>query len=405
MKKYMKKRYLAFFLLVMFIGLNSPKALVIDDCKVLASYKLYSSLDEENYICKGKEYGSVTDSIYYSGEGEDIILNKFNGYYFSNYDQPITFKLNGDSNISMLHLSDTKIKITGNGSLKFKENSFVKKVINGESVYQFQYNDKLVLNDNKKIYEGIEKEFEENYDNLKVVNSLPDKYNKEDYVLIQTADYSKMTTVPVTDSWMKKHIDTSLVMESVDGFGIVKYVKETKKESTLEGKNVILISKDVNDGYQLNERDLTNDEIANKVDSSINESLISLYDVSIYNGNKLVSMKDGKYTIKIKLDDVKEKYENYKIIYVNDSGDIEEYIDGRIDGDYIVFETSHLSQYGVIGNIKGEAYSINPSNKRHLLSNAVKISILVGFAALSSCVITYLLSKSHTTKRRKKRRA
>ena len=405
MKKYMKKRYLAFFLLVMFIGLNWTKALVIDDCKVLASYKLYSSLDEENYICKGKEYGSVTDSIYYSGEGEDIILNKFDGYYFSNYDQSITFKLNGDSNISMLHLSDTKIKITGNGSLKFKENSFVKKVINGESVYQFQYNDKLVLNDNKKIYEGIEKEFEENYDNLKVVNSLPDKYNKEDYVLIQTADYSKMTTVPVTDSWMKKHIDTSLVMESVDGFGIVKYVKETKKESTLEGKNVILISKDVNDGYQLNERDLTNDEIANKVDSSINESLISLYDVSVYNGNKLVSMKDGKYTIKIKLDDVKEKYENYKIIYVNDSGDIEEYIDGRIDGDYIVFETSHLSQYGVIGNIKGEVYSINPSNKRHLLSNAVKISILVGFAALSSSVITYLLSKSHTTKRRKKRRA
>ena len=93
-----------------------------------------------------------------------------------------------------------------------------------------------------------------------------------------------MTPVPVTDSWMKKHIDTSLVMESVDGFGIVKYVKETKKESTLESKNVILISKDVSDNYQLSERDLTNDEIADKVDSSINESLISLYDVSVYNG-------------------------------------------------------------------------------------------------------------------------
>ena len=214
-----------------------------------------------------------------------------------------------------------------------------------------------------------------------------------------------MTPVPVTDSWMKKHIDTSLVMESVDGFGIVKYVKETKKESTLESKNVILISKDVSDNYQLSERDLTNDEIADKVDSSINESLISLYDVSVYNGNKLVSMKDGKYTIKIRLDDVEEKYENYKIIYVNDSGNVEEYIDGRIEGDYIVFETSHLSQYGVIGNIKGSDYSINTHNKKHLLSNAVKISILVGFSAISFCIINILLNKSTKTVKRKKKRA
>ena len=78
----MKKRYLAFIVLLLSVGIINTKALVIDDCKVLASYKLYSSLDEENYICKGKEYGSSTDSIYYSGEGEDIYLNNFEGYYF-----------------------------------------------------------------------------------------------------------------------------------------------------------------------------------------------------------------------------------------------------------------------------------------------------------------------------------
>ena len=48
-------------------------------------------------------------------------------------------------------------------------------------------------------------------------------------------------------------------------------------------------------------------------------------------------MKDGKYTIKIKLDNNIDNYENYQIIYVNDDGEIEEYIDGRIEGEYIVF--------------------------------------------------------------------
>ena len=73
----MKKRYLAVIVLLFICSIVKVNALTIDKCEVLASYKLYSSLDEENYICKGKEYGSSIDAIYYSGSGSKIILNNF----------------------------------------------------------------------------------------------------------------------------------------------------------------------------------------------------------------------------------------------------------------------------------------------------------------------------------------
>ena len=91
---------------------------------------------------------------------------------------------------------------------------------------------------------------------------------------------------------------------------------------------------------------------------------VSLYDVSVYNGNDVVEMKDGKYTIKIKIDGKMADYENYQIIYVNDNGDIEEYIDGVVENGYIVFKTTHLSQYGVIADqVEMATVEINKSNK------------------------------------------
>ena len=127
----MKKKYLAVILLLIICSIAKVNALTIDNCEVLASYKLYSSLDEENYICKGKEYGSSIDAIYYSGNGSKIVLNNFNAYYFTNWEEyDVTIDITGNNNISMLRLSDSKFSVTGSGSLKFKQNSFVKKVVN-----------------------------------------------------------------------------------------------------------------------------------------------------------------------------------------------------------------------------------------------------------------------------------
>ncbi len=418
----MKKRYLVVALLLMFIGIMNTQALTVGSCKVLASFKLSSSLDEEKYICKGSQFGNSNESIYYSGEGNTIVLNNFNGYYFTNWEEyDVIIDIKGNNNISLLHISDSKFKVSGSGSLKFKQNSFVKKVVNGESVYQYIYKDKAVLDNTKKIYEGTTLEFEENYELLSAGNDLPSEFNVEDYKLVQVADYLKMTSVVVTESWIKQHIETDLNILVNDGFGIIEYVKPSeetkqevipkKEENKLETDNVILISeKKLNKKYKLKEENLKEKEVASKVSASITDKdLVSFYDVSVYNGKKEVSMKNGKYIIKIKIDGPKEKYENYQIIYVNDKGEITEYIDGTLEDDYIVFETTHLSQYGVIANpvVEDIAVDIAPDivEKSNVnISNIFKISILLFIVIASVALIGFILIKSDLLNKKKRKR-
>ena len=189
-------------------------------------------------------------------------------------------------------------------------------------------------------------------------------------------------------------------------------MKHKKKDNQLETDNVILISdKKVNKKYELKEEDLTDQDVALKVSENIEKDLVSFYDVTVYNGKKEVSMKNGKYTIKIKLDSDIDKYENYQIIYVNDNGEIEEYIDGVLEGDYIVFETSHLSQYGVIANPVPEVVEelvVTPITKDYsYIGNIFKISILVVFILGAAFLITFLIIKSGllSNMKRKRKRA
>jgi hypothetical protein len=59
----MRKRYLIVALLSMFLFLCNVEALEFGNCEVLISFKQSSSLDENSYICKGKEFGKIAEGI------------------------------------------------------------------------------------------------------------------------------------------------------------------------------------------------------------------------------------------------------------------------------------------------------------------------------------------------------
>lgn len=412
----MKGKYLAVAIALILLGVINVKALTIGDCKVLASFKLNSSLDEEKYICVGKSFGNSNDAIYYSGEGSKIALNNLEAYYLRTYDNGVTFNISNSNNISLFHIGSETITIEGNGTFKFKENSYVKKVINGEAVYQYVYNQKTITS-NGKIFEGTIEEFKNEYELLQQSNNLPKEYTIDDYELVQAMDYTKMTSEVITDSWIKQNIKTSLNTSIENGYGVVKYVKpvETKNgtakektKSTLKTDNVVLISDEkVNKNYELKEKDLTTEKVATKVSKQIKDEndLVSFYDVSVYNDGKEVPMKNGKFTIKIKIDANVDEYENYKVIYVDDKGKISEYLDGRIEGNYIVFETTHLSQYGVVGTPKKEALVsrvvINPKTKDW--GKILKITMLMSFVVVASGVIFFLIYKSKKCNKTRKK--
>ena len=402
------------FLLIISLLAFKVNALSINDCDVLASLKLQSSLDDDIYICKDKSYGEKEDSIFYNNEDNTIYLNNSNIYYMSNYGNSFTINITGENIINLLSL-DNNITIIGDGKLKFKEDSYIKKTDNGEKVYRYVYDSKIIVNQDKQIYEGTLSNFAQDYKELGTINTIPEIFNEEDYALIPAPDFVNMIPISITPSWIGTYITTELDSTVEEGYGILKpkevpkdepkeepKEEETANTTTLETEKVTLISsKKLEKKYKLKVDDLSSKK--EKYNNQIKEgNILNLYDITIKKGKKTVQVKDNNYTIKIKLDSInQEEYDSYKIVYISDSGEVSEYIDGQLEGEYIVFKTPHLSQYGVVGKKKEVEQTIQELPKKEIIvkkknNNIIilKVSILVFIAIISLILILYLYLKS-----------
>ncbi|MDY5577626.1 MAG: hypothetical protein SPF70_09225 [Lachnospiraceae bacterium] len=91
------------------------------------------------------------------------------------------------------------------------------------------------------------------------------------------------------------------------------------------------------------------------------KNLLKVFDISVIDtNNQIISIKDNEITIRLLLEDTLKGYDDYKVVYIQD-GVIKENMDAQIVGDYLVFKTSHLSQYGIVAtkDTKSEAGSPN----------------------------------------------
>lgn len=97
--------------------------------------------------------------------------------------------------------------------------------------------------------------------------------------------------------------------------------------------------------------------------------LISLHEINIVDGNdEVVPMENGKYTISIPVAENLRNFKNYKVIYVNEAGEIQETIDAKLVDGKVVFTTTHLSTYGVIGYNNP---TMNPETSDNIVTYAV----------------------------------
>lgn len=401
----MKRRYFLFIIVVLIGFIGRIKALEINNCQVMLTFK-QTALESEKYVCKGKAYGSEGSSIYYSGKNNVIYLNGFNAYYVRNEMNDLILNIEGKNQINYFHVNNGKIEVIGKGLLKFKDNSYVGKYNNGSPVYRYIYNGKVLLNNSKEAYEGTYDEFVENYEVLVKSNDIPKEYQEGNFKFVAVVDYQKIVPVAITNSWITQKINTKLKTNVSDGYGIIEY-KEPNNE--LQSNDLILISKEkVDSKYELTVDNIKNEDIGEKVSSLIEDNdLVSFYNVSIVDGTGKSNIKKGNFTIKFKLNDDYDNYEDYQIIYVDDNGNIKEYINSKIEDGYIVFDTSHLSYYGVIGKGKFIPFSIT-INEQTERDNVLllKVTLLVGIILMSLTLLAFVIFKSKklSTKRRKKNR-
>ncbi len=76
-------------------------------------------------------------------------------------------------------------------------------------------------------------------------------------------------------------------------------------------------------------------------------------DINVLDGNNnVVKISNTKMKIRIALPEDLKGYDKYEVVYiVND--EIKETLPAAVENGYIIFETNHLSQYGIVGTNTG----------------------------------------------------
>lgn len=138
------------------------------------------------------------------------------------------------------------------------------------------------------------------------------------------------------------------------------YIVSENKVLETEDNNITFESDSIIDkNYSLNVILLDEEEhkqVTTKVEEKyktntkiMDTKLLFVYDISIKDGNDIINVDNGNYTISIKIDKKLQIYDNYQVVYIDDDGNIKETLDAKLEDGKIVFNTTHLSTYGIVG--------------------------------------------------------
>ena len=166
------------------------------------------------------------------------------------------------------------------------------------------------------------------WDNNEETNSEFDK----DTLITYESGYERYKNITLYASWTKASGESE------------NPGKDTVKEiqSTGDTKAKIEFAKEVSKDYKL---DIKPIEV--KKDLADN-NVKFIADINVLDGsNNIVKISDTKMKIRIALPEDLKGYNKYEVVYIL-NGEIKETIPATVENGYIVFETSHLSQYGII---------------------------------------------------------
>ena len=103
-----------------------------------------------------------------------------------------------------------------------------------------------------------------------------------------------------------------------------------------------------------------------------------LVDINILDGNNVVSISNTKMKIRVAIPNDLKGFNKYEVVYIKD-GLIKETLPATLDNGYIVFETTHLSHYGIL------ASTSNPNTGDNIMYYVVT-SVLVTICLTSMFV-------------------
>ena len=332
-----------------------------------------------------------------NANGDTLTLESDADFYlYGGAEDSSTIVVNGNNHINIL--MDEDFTITGNGSLTIDGLYSSRLAVDedGNQLYYIVYDDidgfqhRVVDENGDDVLVVSKEEFEAMYENLKASNPDMAQIALEDLEYFINSQY-EVVPETITEEWIKEHITTEMNIIYNENDSITF----SNVGSVLDAENVIFESKDILDEkFTLDVTDVTSnatDELKDAI-ALDNKVLLLLYDISVVNeNNEIVPMENGTFTIKIKLTEEMKEYDTLTAAYILD-GKIVETFDISIDGEYVVFNTTHLSEYAILGeNVKTDEVIENPSTGDNIL---VYVTIL-GLSVVGTGILLYKIRKEN----------
>ena len=160
--------------------------------------------------------------------------------------------------------------------------------------------------------------------------------------------------------------------------------KDTVKElqSTGETKAKIEFATEVSKDYKLDIKSIeVKKELADK-----NVKFVA--DINVLDGNSnVVNISNTKMKIRIALPDDLKGYNKYEVAYIL-NGEIKETMPAAVESGYIVFEASHLSQYGIIATNTVNETKSPQTGDNSSLALWFSIMLISGGAVIGTTVVS-----------------
>ena len=189
------------------------------------------------------------------------------------------------------------------------------------------------------------------------IDEKTDKEFEKDTKIKEESGYERYKNITLYASWIKQN-DT---------------VKEIKSNGNTKAS--VVFDKEVSKSYEL---DIKPMEIKK---SLMKKNVKYLLDINILENGQIIKINNTKMKIKVALPEDLKGYKKYEVVYIL-NGEINETIPAKVENGYIVFETSHLSQYGVIA--KDKMVIENPKTGDNVMVNfATAILSIIGLSGMS----------------------
>ena len=191
------------------------------------------------------------------------------------------------------------------------------------------------------------------------IDEKTDKEFEKDTKIKEENGYERYKNITLYASWTKN--------------------KEIKNNG--EVKASIIFAKEINKDYVLDTKKVeVKKELADK-------NVKYVVDINVLENGHIVEINDTKMKIRIALPEDLKGYKKYEVVYIKDN-QIQETIPATIEDGYIVFETSHLSEYGIVATEKLSNTNVeNPKTGDNVMMYlATGILSIIGLAGASLIV-------------------